>query len=228
LRAARTSPGNGVFGRNSELALRYLALRLARPILLAATLGVAIITLAASGYPLPAAALAIAVAPLLLWVVVRIRAIPRQSRRHLQRLVLTRPARDPRPRSAAATGRSAARIRGHKKDKSSNAGTRSTPSAAARTFGPPGSSSRFLSSPLPAQADRQHVKRAARHFGRAALRRAACGRRGDPSPSGGGPAHPACSSSNPQFRLLLPGQPDQAAHSRQTGWPPRLSASWLR
>src|SRR5271165_6610108 len=38
MRAARTSPGNGVFGRNSELALRFLAIRLARPIVLAAAL----------------------------------------------------------------------------------------------------------------------------------------------------------------------------------------------
>ena len=109
LRAARTSPGNGVFGRNSELALRYLAVRLTRPILLAAVLCAAIGMLAATGHPAIAAALAPAVAVLLFWVAKRIRAIPRQSRRHLPRLVQAR------------LGRPA--VRGHKNDKSSNAGT---------------------------------------------------------------------------------------------------------
>jgi tetratricopeptide (TPR) repeat protein len=92
MRAARTSPGNGVFGRNSELALRFLAIQLARPVFLAATLLAIIGALAASGHLLPAAALALAELPLLLWAAARLRAIPRQSRRHLP-LVLARHAR---------------------------------------------------------------------------------------------------------------------------------------
>jgi tetratricopeptide (TPR) repeat protein len=127
LRAARTAPGNGVFGRNSELALRYLAVRLARPILLAAALCVAIGTLAAGGHPAAAAALAPAGVVLLVWVAVRIRAIPRQSRRHLPRLVR---ARLSGPRSAANT-------------KSITAGTTPASPAAPRPLGSKGLSGRF-------------------------------------------------------------------------------------
>lgn len=127
LRAARTSPGNGVFGRNSELALRYLAVRLARPFLMAAVLCAAIGTLLASGHPATAAALAPAVVVLLIWVAVRIRAIPRQSRRHLPRLVR---ARLSGPWSSANT-------------KSFTAGTSSAPSTAAGPLGSKGPSSRF-------------------------------------------------------------------------------------
>lgn len=89
MRAARTSPGNGVFGRNSELALRFLAIRLARPVFLAAALLVIIGALAATGHLLLAAALSLAELPLLFWAAARVRAIPRQSRRHLP-LVLAR------------------------------------------------------------------------------------------------------------------------------------------
>jgi len=129
MRAARTSPGNGVFGRNSELALRYLAVRLARPILLAAVLCAAIVTLVATGQPATSAVLAPAVVVLLAWVATRIRAVPRQSRRHLPRLVraqLSRPA-----------------IRSHKKDKSFNAETSPTPPAVSRPLGSKGPSNRF-------------------------------------------------------------------------------------
>jgi Flp pilus assembly protein TadD len=122
LRAARTSPGNGVFGRNSELALRYLAVRLARPILLAAALCAAIGILMATGHPAAAAALAPAGVALLLWGAARIRAIPRQSRRHLPRLV---------------------RERFRRNNKSFNAGTSSAPLAAASPLGLPGSSDRI-------------------------------------------------------------------------------------
>jgi tetratricopeptide (TPR) repeat protein len=119
LRAARTAPGNGVFGRNSELALRYLAVRLARPILLAVALCAAIATLTATGYPAAAMALAPAGLALLLWVAARIRAIPRQSRRHLPRLV---------------------RARLRRNNKSFKAGTSSASPAAASQLGVPGSS----------------------------------------------------------------------------------------
>lgn len=147
MRAARTSPGNGVFGRNSELALHYLALRLARPIVLAAALFVAIITLAAADHPIPAAALTLVEAPLLLWAAARIRAVPRQSRRHLPRLVQARRARIPRPRNAATTSRTAKTTGGYKSGKSFNTGTSSTSPAAGHSFGPSGPSNRFLSSP---------------------------------------------------------------------------------
>jgi tetratricopeptide (TPR) repeat protein len=126
MRAARTSPGNGVFGRNSELALRYLAIRLARPMLLAAALCAAIGTLVVAGHPAIAAAVAPAEVVVLFWVAVRIRTIPRQSRGHLPRLVR---ARLSRPWSAANT-------------KSFTAGTSSASPAAVRPLGPKGPSSR--------------------------------------------------------------------------------------
>ena len=129
LHAARTSPGNGIFGRNSELALRYLAVLLARPILLAAALFALIGTLVATGHPAAGAAIAPAEAVLLVWVAIRIRAIPRQSRRHLPRLVRARLTRTA--------------VRGHKNNKSSNAGTTSTPPATARPLGPEGPSSQI-------------------------------------------------------------------------------------
>jgi hypothetical protein len=108
MRAARTSPGNGVFGRNSELALRYLAVSLARPILLAVALCAAIATVAATGHLAVAAVLAPAAAGLLLWIAVRVRAVPRHSRRHLPRLVrarLNRPANTGRKKTTKALRR---------------------------------------------------------------------------------------------------------------------------
>jgi len=128
IRAARTSPGNGVFGRNSELALRFLAIRLARPVFLAAALLAIIGALAASGHLLPGAALALAEPPLLLWAAARFRAIPRQSRRHLP-LVLARHAR--------------LSARGHRTDKSSNTETSSTAPVSNRPLGSPGQSSQL-------------------------------------------------------------------------------------
>lgn len=90
LRAARMAPGNGIFGRNSELALRSLALRAAVPVGLAAAMCALSAGLAASGYPAPAAALALAAAALLLWSAVQIRAIPRRSRSQAARLLRIR------------------------------------------------------------------------------------------------------------------------------------------
>ena len=90
LRAASISPQNGVFGRNSELALRRLGLRAAGPILLAPALLAAIAALTATGHWAIAAGLGLTVPPLAVWIAVRIRAVPGPARRHLPRLLARR------------------------------------------------------------------------------------------------------------------------------------------
>ena len=90
LRAASISPQNGVFGRNSELAVRRLALRAVGGILLALALLAAIAALTAAGHPAIAAGLGLTEAPLAVWIAVRIRAVPKPARRHLPRLLAGR------------------------------------------------------------------------------------------------------------------------------------------
>lgn len=114
LRAARISPRNGVFSRNSELALRRLGLRLAALILLALAPLVAIAALTATGHWTIAAGLALTQPPLALWIAVRIRAVPRPARRHLLRLLLARQRRLARSDTPLAITRAAALHRGQK------------------------------------------------------------------------------------------------------------------
>jgi tetratricopeptide (TPR) repeat protein len=90
LRAARISPGNGVFGRNSELALGRIALRLEGLIMLALAMLAAIAGLTAAGQWRIAAGLAVTEPLLALWISVRIRAVPPPARGHLLRLLLAR------------------------------------------------------------------------------------------------------------------------------------------
>lgn len=89
-RAASISPQNGVFARNSELALSRLTLRAARLILLALALLAAIAAFTAKGHWAIAAGLALTEPPLALWIAARIRAVPRPARRHLPRLFARR------------------------------------------------------------------------------------------------------------------------------------------
>jgi tetratricopeptide (TPR) repeat protein len=90
LRAASISPQNGVFGRNSELAVRRLALRAVGGILLALALLAAIAALMAAGHPAIAAGLGLTEPPLAVWTAVRIRDVPKPARRHLPRLLAHR------------------------------------------------------------------------------------------------------------------------------------------
>jgi tetratricopeptide (TPR) repeat protein len=113
LRAAIISPRNGVFARNSELALSRLALRIAGLMLLAVALLAAIAALTATGHWAIAAGLALAEPLLALWIAVRIRAVPRSARRHLARL-LTRRWRPAQPLTPIAMTRAAAVDRGQK------------------------------------------------------------------------------------------------------------------
>ncbi len=209
LRAAQSAPGNGVFGRNAELALRYLALRLARPIALAALLCAVSCAAATAGFPALALFLLPAELPLTLWIVIRIRAVPRPGRRHLPRLV-----------RATITSWMAAAAQYHKSDKAPHKGNGPDSPAALGPLGPAAPSNQFSSSPsaglgqlLPARPRVQP----------------ACSRRDGPSPPvTTGAAHPALPVIGPAHVLPLARNGPQAAHSRQTGWPPRLSASWLR
>jgi tetratricopeptide (TPR) repeat protein len=122
LRAASISPQNGVFGRNSELALIRLALRAAELILLALALLAAIGGFAATGHWVIAAGLALTEPPLALWISVRIRAVPRPARRHLARLLARRwrPARSFTP---SAMTRAAAIHRGQQNPESPHEGS---------------------------------------------------------------------------------------------------------
>jgi tetratricopeptide (TPR) repeat protein len=114
LRAASMSPSNGVFSRNSELAVCRLGLRLATLILLALALLVASAALTATGHWTIAAGLALTQPPLALCIAVRIRAVPRAARRHLLRLLLARQRRLARPDTPIAITRAAALERGQK------------------------------------------------------------------------------------------------------------------
>lgn len=136
LRAAQSAPGNGVFGRNAELALRCLALRLARPIALAALLCAVSCALAIAGLPALALFVLPAELPLTLWIVVRIRAVPRHSRRHLPRLM----------RATIASWMTAA-ARYHKSDKPSYKGNGLGSPPALGPLGPAAPSDPLSSSP---------------------------------------------------------------------------------
>lgn len=118
LHAARTSPGTGVFGRNTELAIGRVALRMtARAILI--TLVAACLIAAAVAGNLP---LAIVSGLLLVALAVRtardLRRLPAHGRRHLIRLFRARWAQAGHRIQTAATRAMAALTRG--RDSSSN------------------------------------------------------------------------------------------------------------
>ena len=105
LRAARMAPANGVFGRNTELALGRLGLWLAAPALLAGFCLAAAVTLLISGFPAAAAGLAGAAGACLLWLAARASAVPADARRPLARLARARCRQRGRSLKAALTGR---------------------------------------------------------------------------------------------------------------------------
>jgi len=104
LRAARTAPGNGIFGRNTELALRRLALWVAAPLLLAGSIGAAAVMAALARIPGLAAGLAAVAGLLVLWMAARIRSVPPDARRPLARLIGARGGQLGRSLRTAFTG----------------------------------------------------------------------------------------------------------------------------
>ena len=122
LHAARTSPGTGVFGRNTELALSRVALRLATSVaLIAAEAGCLILALLTGNVPLVVlfAILLVAVATrasLEIW------RLPPEGRRHLRRLISARRAQLGGSIGAATIGRATARTRGQGHAQTTQAG----------------------------------------------------------------------------------------------------------
>lgn len=109
LRAARTSPGTGVFGRNTELALGRVARRLATSAALLAA-ETACLVLAALVGNVPIATLSgLMLLPVALRAVRDIRRLPAEGRRHLMRLLWQRRTQIGR---ASSVGRVRARTRG--------------------------------------------------------------------------------------------------------------------
>jgi tetratricopeptide (TPR) repeat protein len=127
LRAARTSPGTGVFGRNTELALRRIALRLAASMTVMAAAAACLVLAARSGNVPLAIVLGL---PLLLLGVRTVREIlrlPPEGRRHLVRLVWARRIQAGRRISTATIRRVAAVTGSRDNSQSSQAGNEAAP-----------------------------------------------------------------------------------------------------
>jgi tetratricopeptide (TPR) repeat protein len=122
LRAARTSPGSGVFGRNTELALGRVATGLARYAISATVAATCLVLAVISGDVPRAIVFALPVSLLAGMIVFEIRRLPPAVRRHLVRLVWARRARLGRNIKAATIGRAAAVIRSRKNHKTLNTG----------------------------------------------------------------------------------------------------------
>jgi len=93
LRAARTSPGTGVFSRNSELALGRVALRLTVSVTLMAGMAACLVLAATAGNAALAIASGLLLVPLGMRSSSEIWRLPPEGRRHLIRLVRARWAR---------------------------------------------------------------------------------------------------------------------------------------
>lgn len=91
LRAARSAPGNPVFGGNTELALRQVALRVIATLaaVVAAALCLGLVALA--GRPMLAAGLALPLPVLTGWAIAKVWRLPPEGRRHLVRLIRASP-----------------------------------------------------------------------------------------------------------------------------------------
>jgi tetratricopeptide (TPR) repeat protein len=112
LHAARTSPGTGVFGRNTELAIGRLAIRLTgRAIGIALSAACLIAAATAANLPL-AIVFGLLLVPLAARTARDIHRLPRQGRRHLIRLFQARSARAGHRIQTAATHGVAALISG--------------------------------------------------------------------------------------------------------------------
>jgi tetratricopeptide (TPR) repeat protein len=112
LRAARTSPGTGVFGRNTELALGRVARRLATSAaVLAAETACLVLGALAGNVPL-AVLSGLLLIPVAARTVRDIRRLPREGRRYLMRLLWARRIELGRSISTARIGLVRARPRG--------------------------------------------------------------------------------------------------------------------
>ncbi len=113
LRAARTSPGTGVFGRNSELALSRIALRLATSVALIAAEAAFLVLAVLTGNVVLVVLCAILVVAMATRAGLEIRRLPPEGRRHLRRLMSVRRAQLGRSIGQATIGRVTAAIRRH-------------------------------------------------------------------------------------------------------------------
>jgi predicted Zn-dependent protease len=122
LHAARTSPGTGVFSRNTELAIGRVALRLTVRATAIALVTACVIAAAVAGN-LPLAILfGLLVVPLAMRTVRDIRRLPAEGRRHLIRLLRARWARAGHRARTAATRGMAALARGRTTSSNPQAG----------------------------------------------------------------------------------------------------------
>ncbi len=127
LRAARTSPGTGVFGRNTELALSRVALRLTISVALMAAQATCLMLAVLIGN-VPFAILAgLLLLPVAVRTVREIRRLPPEGRRHLMRLLWARRAQAGRAISTATIGRMAAHTRGLEHSRNAQEGNEAAP-----------------------------------------------------------------------------------------------------
>ncbi len=103
LRAARSAPSSPVFGVNSELAIRQVAIRVAAVCAACLSAGFCLIVVGLAGRPVLAAELALPLPVLTSWAVAQVRRLPPEGRRHLLRLVrawssVSKPSTRLRPR----------------------------------------------------------------------------------------------------------------------------------
>ena len=112
LRAARTSPGTGIFSRNTELALGRIAVRLAASVTLVAAEAVLLVLAVLTGNVPLAVLCGILVIAVALRTARELRRLPPEGRRHLVRLIGARGALFGRAIRTAGLGRVRARARG--------------------------------------------------------------------------------------------------------------------
>jgi tetratricopeptide (TPR) repeat protein len=127
LRAARTSPGAGVFGRNTELALSRVALRLAALVTVLAGAGACLVLAARSGNTPLAILVGLPLLPLGVRTARELQRLSPAGRRHLLRLIWARTVQAGRRISTATIGRLAALTRGRDNSQSSQAGNEAAP-----------------------------------------------------------------------------------------------------
>ena len=87
LRAARSAPGNPVFGGNTELALAQVATRVIATLAAVLAAAVCLGVVALAGRPILAAGLALPLPALTGWAITKVWRLPPEGRRHLLRLI---------------------------------------------------------------------------------------------------------------------------------------------
>ncbi len=91
LRAARSAPGNPVFGGNTELALRQVAIQVIATLAAVLAAAVCLVLVALAGRPVLAAGLALPLPALTGWAITTVWRLPPEGRRHLVRLIRVSP-----------------------------------------------------------------------------------------------------------------------------------------